>query len=180
MSGARAEPGGRAHPAADFEYTTVFGSLADFRKGGVDVLDDDPKNYVFSNVFEVASAAAPYERVVVAKNMEYVIEALRADGTSPWFANAHDEFALCMDGTVEVHLLKPDKLPLAADADGGHRLDEPPSGRKMGRLVLRRGHMGLLPAGCVYRFAAAAPGVLTIQTVQGPASVEKWADICLK
>lgn len=170
----------RTGAGSESDYTTIFGSLADYRKGGVDVLDDDPRNYVFSNVFEVAAKAAPYERVVVAKNLEYAIEAVRAEGTSPWFANAHDEFALCMDGQVEVHLLKPDAPPLDADAEGGHPVDEPPAGRKMGRLVLGRGHMGLLPAGCVYRFAAETPGVFTIQTLIGPASVEKWGEICLK
>ena len=47
------------------EYTTVFGSLDNFRKGGVDLIEDDPKNYVFSNVFDVASKSKPYERVAV-------------------------------------------------------------------------------------------------------------------
>lgn len=163
---------------AHHEYTTVFGSLSDYSKGGVEIIDDDPRNYVFSNVFEVASRSAPYERVVVGKNMEYVIEAVRAEGTSPWYACAHDEFALCMDGTVEVHLLKPDAPPVPEGAEGARRLDEAPAGRKMGRLVLGRGHMGLLPAGSVYRFAAAAPGVITIQTLVGPESIEKWAEIC--
>ena len=64
------------------EYVTEFGSLNDFKKGGVEIIDDDPKNYVFSNVFEVARASAPYERVAVGKNFEYVIEAVRAEGTS--------------------------------------------------------------------------------------------------
>ena len=35
-------------------YTTDFGSIEDYRKGGVMAIDDDPKNYVFSNIFEVA------------------------------------------------------------------------------------------------------------------------------
>ncbi len=43
-----------------------------------------PGNYVFSNVFEVASKAKPYEKVAVGKNIEYVIEAIRAEGTSGW------------------------------------------------------------------------------------------------
>ena len=41
------------------EYTTVFGSLDDYEKGRVIVIDDDPKAYVFSNVFEVANASKP-------------------------------------------------------------------------------------------------------------------------
>ena len=63
---------------------TRFGSLAHYEKGGVEVINDDPRNYVFSNVFEVASKAKPYEKVAVGKNIEYVIEAIRAEGTSGW------------------------------------------------------------------------------------------------
>ena len=48
------------------EYQTRFGALNDFEKGRVEIVDDDPKNYVFSNVFEVCSKAAPWERVAVA------------------------------------------------------------------------------------------------------------------
>lgn len=180
MTSTRAAAAGAPGVAAHHEYTTVFGSLADFRKGGVEVIDDDPRNYVFSNVFEVAATSAPYERVVVGKNLEYAIEAVRAEGQSPWYACAHDEFALCMDGTVEVHLMKPDQPQVESGSEGARRLEEPPAGRKMGRLRLGRGHMGLLPAGSVYRFAADAPGVITIQTLIGPESVEKWAEICQK
>ena len=32
---------------------TVFGSLEHYEKGGVQVIDDDPKHYVFSNAFEM-------------------------------------------------------------------------------------------------------------------------------
>ena len=88
------------------DYKTVFGGLNDFTPGGVDAIDDNPKNYVFSNVFDVASRSAPYERVAVGKNLEYVMEAIRAEGQSPWYACAHDEFALCMDGEVEIHLVR--------------------------------------------------------------------------
>jgi len=49
---------------------TRFGSLQHFDKGGVEVIKDDPRNYVFSNVFEVASTAKPYEKVAVGKNIE--------------------------------------------------------------------------------------------------------------
>jgi len=63
---------------------TQFGSLASYQKGGVEVINDDPKHYVFSNVFEVASKFGPYERVAVGKNLRYVIEAVRAEGNSPW------------------------------------------------------------------------------------------------
>ncbi len=88
------------------QLTTRFGSLDRWEKGGVEVIGDDPRHYVFSNVFEVASKAKPYEKVAVGKNLEYVIEAIRAEGVSAWRAPAQDEFALVMDGEVEIHLLK--------------------------------------------------------------------------
>ena len=160
--------------------STVFGSLADFEKGGVQVIDDDPKNYVFSNVFDVASRSAPYERVAVAKNFEYVIEAARAEGDSPWYSCAHDEFALCMDGAITVELVKLDDPDAAVDpeSEGAHRLDGDPAGKAMGHVVIRRGHMALLPVGAAYRFRAASPSVMMIQTIDGPVTVHRWAEIC--
>lgn len=162
------------------DYTTVFGSIDDYSKGGVQIIDDDAKNYVFSNMFEVAAPSAPYERVAVAKNFEYVIEAARAEGASPWYATAHDEFVTCMDNEVEVHLVKLDDPDSVVDpeSEGAHQLEEMPDGRKMGRIVLRRGHMALLPVGSAYRFDAATPTTLMIQTIDGPVTVHKWAEIC--
>jgi hypothetical protein len=160
---------------------TKFGSLQDYSKGGVEIIDDDPRNYVFSNLFEVASKAKPYERIAIGKNFEYVIEVARAEGSSPWFACAHDEFALSMDGKIEVHLVKlndPDSV-VDPQSQGAHRMpDANPDGRKMGRIVLNRGHMALLPKGSAYRFYASTPSAMILQTVQGPVTIEKWADIC--
>src|SRR5258708_20106664 len=90
------------------QYTTRFGSLAHYEKGGVEVINDDARNYVFSNIFEVAAKSRPYEKVAVGKNIEYVIEAIRTEGTSGWRAPAQDEFALVMAGDVEIRLLKLD------------------------------------------------------------------------
>lgn len=161
------------------DYITEFGSLNDFKKGGVDVIDDDPKNYVFSNVFEVARSSAPFERVAVAKNFEYVIEAIRADGTSPWYTAAHDEFALCMGGSIEVRLVKLDDPSIVdAGAEGAITLPFEPDGPKMGRIVLGRGHMALLPTGAAYRFHADAPSVAILQSMEGNVTVQKWAEIC--
>jgi len=84
------------------EYTTVFGSLDDYEKGRVIVIDDDPKAYVFSNVFEVANSSKPYEKVAVGKNLEYVLEVIRCEGMSEWRVTPHDEFALVMGGTVVI------------------------------------------------------------------------------
>jgi hypothetical protein len=162
------------------DVKTVFGSLGDYQKGGVEIISDDPKNYVFSNVFEVASREEPWRRVAVGKNFQYIVEVVRAEGVSPWFAASHDEFALVMDGRVEVQLRKlgPDQTP-PESKEGATLVRGEPEGPKMGRLVLGRGHMALLPKGAGYQFRAEAPGVLTIQTIQGELTVEKWAEICL-
>jgi hypothetical protein len=168
----------RKHEQAMTQYQTRFGSLKDFEKGRVEIVDDDPKNYVFSNIFDVASKSAPYERVAVAQNFEYVIEAAKAEGLSGWYTAAHDEFVLCMDGEIEVHLVKLDKPAAAPGSEGAMALEGLPEGRKMGRLVLRRGHQGLLPQGSAYRFNAEHPAAMMIQTLAGAATVHKWADIC--
>jgi len=160
------------------EYRTQFGSLDSYRKGGVEVVDDDPKHYVFSNVFEVASKSKPYEKVAVGLNLDYVIEALRTEGDSPWFAAPHDETALIMDGEVEVHLIKPDSPLTSEDKVGSVKLDGQPAGQKMGWVKARRGHMALLPKGAAYQFRSAKPGVLLLQTIKGDHTVERWAEIC--
>jgi hypothetical protein len=158
------------------EHKTRFGSLQDYAKGGVEVINDDARNYVFSNVFDVASRSKPYEKVAVGKNIEYVIEAIRAEGTSGWRAPAQDEFALVMDGEVEIRLLKLDKP--AGTAKGSVAIPGTPAGKKMGVVRARRGHMTLLPVGSAYQFHAAKPGVVLLQTLKGADTVERWADIC--
>lgn len=159
-------------------YTTKFGSLGSYEKGRVELIDDDPRHYAFSNVFEVASRFRPWEKIAVGKNMEYVIEAVRAEGVSEWRTCAHDEFALVMDGEVIVELVKPGSSPLPPDAQGSVALDGEPQGRRMGRLTLRRGHQGLLPAGSAYRFTAVVTGVVLMQTLAGPDTRFRWAEIC--
>ena len=158
--------------------TTVFGSISDYQKGSIEIVSGDPRHYVFSNIFEVATRSAPYERVVVGKNLEYVQEVMRAEGTSPWFACAHDEFALCMDGEVTVEFLKL-AAPPAPATNGAVLAGERPDGKRMGVIRLRRGHQALLPAGCAYRFTATRLGVILQQTILGALSVQKWNEICL-
>src|SRR6266508_5114845 len=104
---------------AQHQHTTRFGSLQKYEKGGVDVINDDARNYVFSNIFEVASKSGPYEKVAVGKNIEYVIEAIRAEGTSGWRVAAQDEFALVMDGLVEIRLVKPEDPSLVPPGSHG-------------------------------------------------------------
>ncbi|MEQ1572869.1 MAG: hydroxyquinol 1,2-dioxygenase [Vicinamibacterales bacterium] len=158
---------------------TTFGSLENFEKGSVQVIDDNPKHYAFSNVFEVASKSKPYEKVAVGKNLKYVIEAVRAEGTSPWFAAAHDEATLVMDGEIEIHFVKPDQPPVPEGKEGTVRLSAEPKGKSMGWVKVRRGHMALLPKGSAYQFRnTGKPGVLMVQTIQGENTVEKWSEIC--
>jgi hypothetical protein len=159
-------------------YVTRFGSLDQYEKGGVEVIDDDPRHYAFSNIFEVASISKPYEKVAVGKNLEYVLEAIRAEGTSEWRVAAHDEFALVLDGEVEIRFVKPDHPLVAEDKEGSIRVEGEPPGRSMGYVVARQGHMTLLPAQVAYRFGADRPGVILLQTIKGDDTVERWAEIC--
>ena len=162
-------------------YQTRFGSLKDFDKGRVEPIDDDVKHYAMSNCFDIASKSQPYEKVVFGQNQIYVLETLRAEGASPWFTCAHDEFALVMDGTVEIHLVQLDAEQAVADTEknGAVLLQGEPQGKNMGWMKLTRGHQGMLPKNTAYQFRVAGdPGVLIMQTCKGDLSVEKWAEIC--
>ena len=164
------------------QFRTVFGSLDNYVKGDLEIVNDDPKHYAFSNIFDVAGKSPPYEKVIVALNLGYVLEVLRAEGTSAWFAASHDEFAIVMDGQVDVELVKldqPDKIA-PPDKQGSVKVPGDPAGRKMGYIKCNRGHQALLPKGAAYRFRATSPGVILMQTIQGELSVQKWAEICYK
>ena len=163
-------------------YHTVFGSLGKYQKGTMEIINDNPKYYVFSNIFEVASKSKPYEKVAVAKNLEYVIEAIRAEGTSPWMACAHDEFAVVMDGEVEIEYVKLEAAESVAPAgkEGTVLVKGEPKGKRMGSVKLKRGHQALLPKGAAYRFKAARPSAMMQQTLKGDLTKEKWGEICAK
>jgi hypothetical protein len=166
----------------DNQFQTVFGSLTDYVKGDLEIINDNPKHYAFSNVFDVAAKSKPYEKVVVALNLGYVLEVLRAEGTSDWYAAAHDEFAIVLDGVVEIDLVKLDEpeTVVAADKKGAVKVKGEPRGKKMGRIRASRGHQALLPQGAAYRFRAEKASVILMQTIEGELSVQKWADICYK
>jgi len=161
-------------------YQTRFGSLANYEKGGVQIVDDDVKHYAFSNCFEVASKAKPYEKTVFGQNQIYVLETIRAEGTSPWYTCAHDEFALVMDGEVEIHLVKLGSEQQVPDEDhnGAVLVKGDPRGAKMGWMKLKRGHQAMLPKGSAYQFRSAKPAVVVLQTCKGDLSIERWAQIC--
>jgi hypothetical protein len=163
------------------EFATAFGSLASYVRGDIEIINDDVRRYAFSNVFDVAAHASPYEKVVVAKNRQYVIETLRAEGTSAWFSASHDEFAVVMDGRVEIELVKLDfpGTVVPAGVEGSVKLAGAPVGRNMGFMRLGPGHQALLPPRAAYRFRAAEQvGVILLQTILGPHSVQKWSSIC--
>ncbi|MDE3077704.1 MAG: hydroxyquinol 1,2-dioxygenase [Chloroflexota bacterium] len=157
-------------------YVTKFGSLEHYEKGGVEVIQDDAKNYVFSNMFDVASKSKPYEKVCVGRNQEYSLEVLRAEGTSGWRTPAHDEFALVMDGEVEVRLVKLDHP--TTPTEGSVAVPGEPRGKKMGHIKARKGHMSLLPVGAAYQFHADRPSVILLQTTAGQDTMYRWAEIC--
>jgi hypothetical protein len=161
-------------------YQTRFGSLQHFEKGGVQPITDSVRNYAFSNCFEIASHSKPYEKVVFGQNQIYVLECLRAEGDSPWFTCAHDEFALVMDGEVEIHLTQIGASQAVPDTEknGAVRVEGAPQGKRMGWMKLKRGHQALLPKNTAYQFRSARPGVVILQTCKGDLSVERWAEIC--
>ncbi len=164
------------------EFVTRFGSLDSYEKGHIEIINDQPKHYVFSNVFEVAGGAQPYEKIAVAKNFDYVIEAIRAEGRSGWMAASHDEFCVVMDGDVTVEFVKLDSPEAVAPAtkEGTVRVDGEPQGKRMGTIRLKRGHQALLPKGAAYRFDSAKPSVMIQQTILGDLTVQKWAEICYR
>jgi len=160
-------------------FVTRFGSLAAFERGRVEVIDDDPRHYAFSNMFQVASQAGPWEQVAVGQNRQYVLEVVRAEGTSPWRTCAHDQSALIMDGQVTVELAQPGPHQQApAGQEGSLAVQGEPGGVRMGRVVAGRGHLVLLPAGACYRMVAPSPGVMLIQTIAGVDTQFRWAQIC--
>jgi hypothetical protein len=159
-------------------FKTRMASLTSYEKGTIEV-KDDLRHYAFSNIFEVCSKSKPYERVMVASNLEYAAEAVRAEGASPWYTAPHDEFAIVMDGEVEFTFFQLTEAEKPAHEAGAARLKAVPAGKRMGRVIARRGHEVLLPKGAAYQLKAASPSVVLIQTSAGPESVEKWSEICV-
>ncbi len=161
-------------------FETVFASLDNYERGHIEIINDKPTNYAFSNVFDVAAKSKPYEKVAVGKNQENLIESIRAEGTSPWYTCAHDEFALVLDGEVEVHFVDIGEAQRAdKKKEGNVTLKGEPQGKKMGYVVLKRGHQALLPANAAYQFRAKKTGVILQQALAGDNTVYKWKDICI-
>ncbi len=160
---------------------TVFATTENYIKGGVEITGKEAAgHYLFSNMFEVAASAQAWERVVLAKNLEFTIEVMRAEGNSPWFACGHDETALIVQGASAIHFLKPDEMAQmpGEDKDGAVVLADEPTGKKMGYVDAKCGHLSLLPGGSAYQFQSNELSVVLIQSVLGDVSIEKWAEIC--
>jgi hypothetical protein len=158
-------------------YNTKIGSLESYEKGVIE-LNDDLKKYAFSNIYEVAGKSAPFERVAVVQNLEYVAEAVRIEGDGPWYAAPHDEFAIVMDGEVTFRFIKLADDQVPSHEGGAVQLGGEPNGPAMGKVVARRGHQVLLPHGAAYQMSSAKPAVALVQTVDGPVTVKRWAEIC--
>ncbi len=162
------------------EYKTTYASIDDYNKGGVQVISGNIKDYVFSNVYEVADKSPAWERVVVAKNLVYTMEAERAEGQSDWYACSHDEFVIAFDYDVEVHYIKLDDTSfIDDDKDGAIKIGDKPAGQYMGKITLKRGHQALLPEKTAYSIKAEKPATIVYQSILGDESVEKWNEICL-
>ena len=159
-------------------YKTMVGSLDSYNKGSIE-LNDDLKHYAFSNIFEICNASKPFERIMVASNLEYCAEVCRAEGSSPWYTAPHDEFAIVMDGEVEFEFYQLEDSEKPTHEQGAARLSGKPKGKRMGKVTARRGHEVLLPKGAAYQLKAGSPGVVLFQTSMGPESVEKWSEICV-
>ena len=162
-------------------YHTHLASLKSYQKGSLDIVNDDKKHYAFSNLFEVASKSKPFERVAVTKNIEYVVEVAKIDGTSPWYAAAHDEFVVVMDGDVTVNFVKLDpSAAVPSGKRGAIKFAAAPNGQKMGHVRMKRGHQALLPAGAAYQLVSHGDaGVVLFQTLGGDVTIERWKDICI-
>ena len=158
-------------------YNTQIGSLDAYQKGVIE-LNDDLRKYAFSNIFEVAGEAQPFERIAVIQNLEYVAEVTRIEGESGWYAAPHDEFAVVMDGEIAFEFVKLEDAQVPDHAGGAIQLGAKPNGPVMGRLTARRGHQILLPKGAAYRMVSKRPAVALIQTMDGPVTVKKWSEIC--
>jgi hypothetical protein len=162
-------------------YHTHLASLNSYQKGSLDIVNDDKKHYAFSNLFEVAKKAKPFERIAVTKNIEYVVEVSKIEGTSPWYAASHDEFALVMDGQVTVNFVKLDpSVAVPAGKRGAIKFAAQPNGQKMGYVNGKLGNQVLLPAGAAYQLVSTGgPAVVLFQTLGGDVTIERWKEICI-
>ena len=128
----------------------------------------DVKDHALSNLFDVAAWARPWERIPVGRTRTHVLEVVRAQGISPWFANARDESVLVLDGDIVIQYKRPNVPAVRPGQPAAVRLEKEPTGNRMGWIRATRGHLARLPIGVAYEFRAiGGPGILLIQTGNG-------------
>ena len=128
----------------------------------------DVQDYAGSNLFDVAAWARPWERIPVGRTRTHVLEVVRAQGISPWFANARDESVLVLDGDIVIQYKRPNVPAVPPGQPAAVRLKQEPTGTSMGWIRATRGHLARLPIGVAYEFRAiGGPGILLIQTGNG-------------
>ena len=163
------------------EYTTRFGSLDSYEKGGVEIIDDDPSTTPSPTCSRSPRWRRRTRRWPSARTCSTSLEVIRAEGTSGWRTCAHDEFVLCMDGEVTVELVKP-TTPLApAGKEGSVAVDGEPEGVPMGtRLASAAATWRCCRAARPTASKPAAPSVsCSSRPCLGDDTVERWAEICL-
>jgi hypothetical protein len=128
----------------------------------------DVQDYASLNLFDVAAWARPWERIPIGRTRTHVLEVARAQGISPWFANARDESVLVLDGDIVIQYKRPHIPAVAPGQPFAVRLEKEPTGTRMGWIRATRGHLARLPIGVAYEFRAiGGPGILLIQTGNG-------------
>ena len=155
------------------EYTTELGSLDSYRKGGAHIIDDDPRNYVFSNVFE--AAANPRRSSGFAWRRTWNTSSRSCAPRAPRRGSRRGTTSSPCAWTAPSRWPSPGTRAQRRKATG---LDGEPDGPRMGRIKTGRGHLALLPGGAAYRIAAVRPSVVLFQSIDGPLTAHKWADIC--
>lgn len=159
-------------------FKTEIASMASYDKGIIE-LNDDLHHYAFSNIYEVAKKSAAFERVMLASNLEYCLEVIKVEGTSPWYTAPHDEFAIIMEGEIEFSFYKLEDDEKPTHEGGAIKLSADPKGQRMGLIRARLGHQVLLPEGSAYQLKADKPSVAIVQTTAGPESIERWSENCI-
>ena len=96
-----------------------------------------------------------------------MLEAIRAEGTSPWFTASHDEAAMVMDGEVEIRLVKLDRRSWPRITKAPRCSRAIPTASRWATSSRRRGHMALLPERRGVSISRAKPGVILLQTIEG-------------
>jgi len=150
------------------------GSLEKYTKGHLLLIEDRPIRYAMSNIYEIgATWPKSYDRVVVGKNGPYVLACFRAEGDDPsWWYIPHDEYALLVEGEVEVDYVEPREALPPGPQKGV-------TGTDMGRMILRDGSLASLPARVAYHMRARRKSLVLLQTKHSPWLTYAWDKVCL-